>query len=354
MEKTKRQKTVMVVDSHRLSRVALARILESANLAVTVVDTAEQALIEAAASAPDAFIIDVEMPDIGGLELCARLRGDPRFRFTPIIMMTALDEGALLRRAFAAGCDDFLTKPLEPVVVAARVTGQLQKYEIFQQLDRVRRNLARYISPRLRRLIEQSCEAGEPLPPQERNVCILFSDIRGFTALSQTIPPPLLFSTISHQLGAQVEVVYRHRGYIDKFGGDGIMAVFDGDTMAWDACSCALEIMRLAETMPFNNEPSMPVGIGIHIGPVVEGNIGSGEHMDYSVIGNTVNLAARLCGYAHSRDIIVSETVRAAVGDDADMRFVEPQQAHIRGLRTPIRLYRLAGPDELGQSAVAR
>lgn len=340
MGNTKRQNRVLVVDSHPASVAALTRILESAGFAVTAAENTEQALA-AAEDVPDAFIIDVEMPDMDGFELCQRLRQDPRYRFTPIIMMTALEEGSVLRRAFAAGCDDFLQKPLEPIAVIARLTGQLQKYEIFAQLDRVRRNLARYISPRLRRLIEESSNGSGYLPPQEREVCILFSDIRGFTALSQTIPAPMLFSTISRQLGAQVDAVYRHRGYVDKFGGDGIMAVFDSDCMAWDACHCALEIMRLTESMRSDDVPPMPVGIGIHMGMVVEGNIGSGEHLDFSVIGNTVNLAARLCGYAHSRDIIVSEHVREAVGDDPELRFVEPQQAHIRGLREPIRLYRL-------------
>lgn len=338
----------MVVDSHHASAAVLTRILESAGFAVTAIDNAEAALV-AADDVPDAFIIDVEMPDIDGFELCQRLRQDPRYRFTPIILMTELEQGAVLRRAFAAGGDDFLNKPLEPIIVIARLTGQLQKYEIFAQLDRVRRNLARYISPRLRRLIEQSCSGGQ-LPPQQREVCILFSDIRGFTALSQTIPAPMLFSTISRQLGAQVDVVYRHRGYVDKFGGDGIMAVFDSDSMAWDACRCALEIMRLTESMHSEDEPPMPVGVGIHMGTVVEGNIGSGEHLDFSVIGNTVNLAARLCGYAHSRDIIVSEHVREAVGEDPELRFVEPQQAHIRGLRKPIRLYRLTSDNETEDS----
>src|SRR5699024_7213362 len=89
------------------------------------------------------------------------------------------------------------------------------------------------------------------------------------------------------------------------------------------------------------NEPPMPIGIGIHVGKVVEGNIGSSEHLDYSVIGNTVNLAARLCGYAQSRDIVVSELVRNTVGACSSMQFIEPQEVGIRGLRRPIRLYRL-------------
>jgi adenylate cyclase len=339
----------MIVDDHRLSRTVLGRILDAAHFQIEMAENGAQALELVADHEPDAFIVDVEMPVMDGIELCQQLRNNPRFRFTPIILMTAVEGGAIMRRAFAAGCDDFLEKPLEPVVVMARLSGQLQKYEIFRQLERVRRNVARYISPRLRQMIESSADSGELPPAVEREVCILFSDIRGFTALSQTIPPSMLFSTISHQLGAQVDVVYRHRGYVDKFGGDGIMAVFDGDCMAWDACRCALEIMRVSETMQGEDEPPMPVGIGIHQGVVVEGNIGSGEHLDYSVIGNTVNLAARLCGYAHSRDIIVSESVQATIGDDVALQFIEPRQAQIRGLREPIQLYRLVGAEEAGR-----
>jgi adenylate cyclase len=339
MEQTKRQNTILVVDKHQPSQHALKRILESANFNVVLADSAGQAM--AVTPVPDAILVDIETPEMGGLDFCQELRSDPRYRFVSLIVMTSKDQGAVLRRAFAAGCDDVLDKPLQPLVVIARLIGQLRKYEVFAELDQVRRNLARYISPRLRRLVEQSSEAGEALPPQEREVCILFSDIRGFTALSQAISPVLLFSTISQQLGSQVDVVYRHRGYVDKFGGDGIMAVFDGPNMAQDACRCALEIMRQTESVQLDDGPPMPVGIGIHMGRVVEGNIGSGEHLDFSVIGNTVNLAARLCGHAQSRDIIVSEIVRKAVGVEPEMRFIEPQKVQIRGLRKPIELYRL-------------
>lgn len=339
MEQTKRQTTVLVVDKHHASQRELQRILESVGFMVIVAESAEEA--RAVSPVPDAVLVDIETPTMGGLDFCQDLRGDPRYRFIPLLVTTSKDQGAVLRRAFAAGCDDVLEKPLQPLVVIARLIGQLRKYEVAAELEQVRRNLARYISPRLRRLIEQSGEVVEALPAQEREVCILFSDIRGFTALSQAISPVLLFSTISQQLGAQVDVVYRHRGYVDKFGGDGIMAVFDGPDMARDACRCALEIMRQTESLQLEDGPPMPVGIGIHMGAVVEGNIGSGEHLDFSVIGNTVNLAARLCGHAQPQDIIVSDVVREAVGSDAEMHFIEPQKVQIRGLRRPIELYRL-------------
>ena len=331
----------MLVGEQRSTRTLLRRILKAAGYAVDEQCGPEAALARLSEYRPDAFVIDADMAEMGGIELCQRLREDPRFQVTPILLTTGSDEAAVFRRAFAAGCDDFLGTPLTPLVVTARLNGHLRKYDTIRQLDRLRSNLARYISPRVRQLIESSVLSGELLMPVEREVCILFSDIRGFTALSQTIPPELLFSTISRHLGAQVEVVYRHRGYVDKFGGDGIMAVFDGEGMDCDACHCALEILDAAEALQSAGEMAMPVGIGIHRGKVVAGNIGTGDHLDYSVIGNTVNLAARLCGYAHSRDIIVSEEVCAAVGDDPQLQFIEPRRAHIRGLREPIKLFRL-------------
>jgi adenylate cyclase len=341
MENGQHQRTVMVVDDHRFSRMVLTRILQAADYRVLTVENGEQALKVLLDQQPDAFVLDVDMPTMGGIELCQRLREQPRFRMTPILMVTAEEDPAVFRRAFAVGCDDFVDKPLSPLVVTARLGGLLKKYDYFRELERVRVNLARYISPRVRQMIERSTgDEGLP-PPEEREVCILFSDIRGFTSLSQKLEPATLFANVSRQLGAQVDAVYRNRGYVDKFGGDGIMAVFDGDSMAWDACRCALEIMRAA-TEPREGETPMPLGIGIHQGWVVAGNIGSGEHLDYSIIGNTVNLAARLCGYAHSQDVVVSEQVKTAVGEDPRFQFIDPRLARIRGVMEPVQIYRLA------------
>ncbi|RFA30133.1 hypothetical protein CAI21_08030 [Alkalilimnicola ehrlichii] len=350
MENTQCQRTIMVVDDHRFSRMVLSRILQAADYQVLIADSSERALEMLEEHIPDAFMIDVEMPGMGGIELCQKLREQPRFSMTPILMVTALEDPAVFRRAFAVGCDDFVDKPLSPLVVTARLGGLLKKYDSFRELERVRVNLARYISPRVRQIIERSAQMDELPPPEEREVCILFSDIRGFTALSQKLPPSVLFSNISQQLGAQVDAVYRNRGYVDKFGGDGIMAVFDGDSMAWDACRCALEIMQVAAEMA-NEDVPMPLGIGIHQGRVVAGNIGSGKHLDYSVIGNSVNLAARLCGYAHSQDIVVSDIVCQAVGEDRRFRFVDPCYARIRGLPERIKIYRLE-PNEEASAAL--
>nr|WP_301289086.1 adenylate/guanylate cyclase domain-containing protein [Natronocella acetinitrilica] len=230
------------------------------------------------------------------------------------------------------------------VVLQARLFNLLEKAEYARELERVRANLARYVSPRLRQLLQRAQPDGGLPAPQEQEVCILFSDIRGFTALSRTIPADVLFATVSRHLGLQVEAVYAHGGYVDKFGGDGIMAVFDSAEMVGNACACALDIMQTNQELQATGaDMAVPMGIGIHVGPVVAGNIGTGEHLDYTVIGNTVNLAARLCGYARPMDIVVSDAVRQRLDTHPELSCIDPRKAEIRGLSGAITLYRLAG-----------
>lgn len=336
-------KTVLVVDDHRFSRTIFSRILTGAGFEVMTAADGLEALETVQSSAPDAFIVDVTMPGMDGITLCARLREDPRFADTPILVTTASDVSQVVQDAFAAGCDDVIHKPLEPAVVAARLSGLLEKAEAYRELSRIRERLARYVSPRVRNIIEADISGGRHLAPELQDIAILFSDIRGFTALSQSLAPEVLFDVISANLARQVDAVYRHHGYVDKFAGDGIMAVFDGADMAIDACRCALEIIdetRGDDALPGGGP--MPLGIGIHCGPAVVGNIGTGEHMDYSVMGESVNLAARLCGYAGALDVVVSEPIRQAVGGATpDVGFTDCHEAHLRGLQEPMTLYHL-------------
>src|SRR2546422_4288734 len=133
--------------------------------------------------------------------------------------------------------------------------------------------------------------------------------------------PEKLFSLLSACLAEQVELIYEFGGYVDKFAGDGVMAVFDGKDYVRQGCLCALRIMQSARKSDGTGEQRIrQLGIGIHAGRVVIGNIGSPEHLDYSVIGTTVNLAARLCGHAEPMSIVVSSAVRDAVPNDLQLQ----------------------------------
>ncbi len=304
------------------------------------VTDADAALALARRENYDAFLLNVESHGEAGIQLCRQIRDEPGYYLAPILLTASSNDRATWQKALAAGCDDLLRLPLEPVVVRARLVNLLEKADYAQELERVRANLARYVSPRLRQIVQEASPGAGLPPPEQQHVCILFSDIRGFTALAQSIRPSQLFASVSRHLGSQVEAVYAHGGYVDKFGGDGIMAVFDGNAMAEDACACALEMIDANHAMQ-GEDLDIPLGIGIHEGPVVAGNIGTGQHLDYTVIGNTVNLAARLCGWASPGDIVVSKAVRDAINGSGDFTCVEPRTANIRGVVDAITLYRL-------------
>jgi len=214
--------------------------------------------------------------------------------------------------------------------------------EYFKELEKIRNYSNRYISLRIRRMVEAYSTTGLKPLPELHDVCIMFTDIRGFTSLSQEIELGSLFDGLSIHLGMQVDKVSKYGGYIDKFGGDGLMAIFDGDDMAEQSCRCAIEIIEdSVKFLKIDNKYELPVGIGIHAGQVMIGNIGSAEHLDYSAIGETVNIAARLCGHAEPMFINVSEDLIQLVGNASNLQFTAPIPTKIKGLQDPLPVYQL-------------
>jgi len=334
--------TILVVDDQMIIRQIVTQVLHISGYEVVQAESGEQALDLAGKMDIDAVVLDLKMPGMGGIEACRRLRALERHRVTPILVITAMEQREVLSEAFEAGCDDFISKPIEPVVLQTRVKGHLQRAALYKQLERVRRNLNRYVSPRLQQMVVQYSDTGSLPPPKRLDVCVLFTDIRGFTQLSQAIEPERLFALLSTHLAYQVDLVYQYGGYVDKYAGDGIMAVFEGSDMALQGCRCALDIIAHtgdAEADP--GESGISVGCGIHQGPAVIGNIGSPEHLDYSVIGESVNLAARLCGFANPMNIVASDTIYGKLKDDPQFRFSRERQVKVKGFSRPITVFDL-------------
>jgi len=344
IRKRQPERTIMVVDDSPVSRQLLEHALSDAGYRACLAEDALQALEMLQHQAVDGFLLDIEMPGMNGIELCRQLRALPAYKMTPILFITGLEEQSSLKDAFAAGGDDFVQKPADPVVLKVRLHGLLQKMDLYNQVVQIRRNLNRYISPRTQKMVEVYSNTGTLPPPQERKLCILFCDIRGFTTLSQEIEPATMFSVLSQQLGNQVDLVYQHGGYVDKFGGDGVMAIFDGPDMVLNGCLCALDIIdSTRESITLQGRQLMPLGIGIHYGSALIGNIGSAEHLDYSVIGTAVNIAARLCGQAKPMSVIASKQVRDMVENFPRIRFTEEKQACLRGVKEPVMIYEMTG-----------
>lgn len=338
----KTAKTVLLAEQDETTGTILEDILAEQGFKTLRADDTERCLFLALQKNIDAFLLDLALPGGDPVELCARLREIERYKRTPIIFTTASSTSPSLQSAFDAGADDILDKPINPVVAAARLRGHLRKMTYLREMECVQSNLNRYISTRTQQVVEDHAATGTLLAPQERDVCVLFSDVRGFTTLSREMAPNALFRMLSRHLAMQVDCVYRRGGYVDKFGGDGIMAIFDSDSGVMEACHCALEIMEVTRHgRSHDGPPTLPLGIGLNAGRVLIGNIGSEEHLDYSAIGDTVNLAARLCGSARPMSIIVSETVVTEASSDTGLDFVDHQSINVRGIRDPISVYSL-------------
>lgn len=185
----------------------------------------------------------------------------------------------------------------------------------------------------------------------KRIATVFFADIRGYTSFSEGREPEIIVEILNEYFSEAVENVIRHRGYIDKFIGDCIMAVWGVPMIpekddAINAVRCALAIqdmVRSSKRKFFRNVASrLRIGIGINTGPLVAGNLGSMQRMDYSVIGDTVNLAARLEGVAGPDEIIVSQSTKNQIGDKL-FKFEERPAVRVKGKEKPIKIYNILG-----------
>jgi len=335
-------KPILVVDDQAATRMLIRKYLETDGYHVLDVASGEAAIELAKQSELGGILLDLKLPGIDGIETCRRIRAMPQHKMTPILIVTAIDEISALSKAFEAECDDFIVKPINHVVLRARLKGHIQRTELYYQLETVQKTLNRYISPQTQKIVEQYAGTGDYPPPVKRELCVLFTDIRGFTQLSQHIEPEELFTLLSRHLAYQVDLVYEFGGYVDKYAGDGIMALFEGQEMAQRACLCALDIIAHAHSIVSGEHSQLfSVGCGISQGQAVVGNIGSPEHLDYSVVGETVNLAARLCGHAEPMSIVVSKDIYAQTKGNKNFHYSEEQAIAVKGFEQAVKVYEL-------------
>jgi adenylate cyclase len=339
------KRTILIAGDNTDVRHALTDIVESTGYDVVQAESSELAIALAVNQAIDAFILDVDMPKMSGVELCRVLRSLEKYRSTPIFFLTGAGEDIGLSAAFEAGCDDFILKPPNVTVLKARLKSHFNRKDYILHLESARRVLTQYLSKRTLEVVEATSLTGTLPPPEERDLAICFTDIRGFTAFSEEMEPGRLFSLVSSLLAEQVDVIHSHGGYVDKFGGDGVMAIFDGPDMVLQSCLCALRLLDSANVKNSNGgEDICQFGIGLHTGRAVIGHLGSPEHLDYSAIGTSVNLAARLCGQAEATSIVVSKAVRDIVKDDPRLHFHSERRVSIRGMKESVTIFTLSHP----------
>jgi adenylate cyclase len=173
------------------------------------------------------------------------------------------------------------------------------------------------------------------------NLAILFSDMRGFTPMAEARPPEETVRILNSCLSLQAAKVKKFGGDIDKFVGDCVVALFQGEDKELHAIRCAVEILKALEARNAEcaKEDVVHVGIGIATGEVILGSIGSEDRLDYTVIGSHVNFSARLCSLAAPREILMSQSTYDRVEGLVAAERMDP--VRVKGFAEPVPLYRM-------------
>jgi class 3 adenylate cyclase len=362
---------ILVVDDTPQNVLLLADLLASKGYAVGTAASGAEALQRIAGEAFDLVLLDVVMPQMGGYEVCQKIRANPATAILPVIMVTALDPGQERLKGLDAGADDFLTKPINQPELLARVRSMLRIKTLYDtieaqarqlaewnktleervaeqvsQLDRMSR-LKRFFSPQLADLIVAG-DAEDPLKSHRREITVVFLDLRGFTAFSETAEPEEVMSVLREYHAAMGALVLAHGGTLERFTGDGMMIFFNDPLQVPNpperAVRMALEMREHVGELTAKWQRlgyELSVGMGVAQGYATIGAIGFEGRLDYGAIGTVTNLAARLCGEAKPGEILISRRLMSTVEGLVDAELVG--ELALKGFVKPVTAFNVTG-----------
>jgi adenylate cyclase len=335
---------ILVVDDNEKNLRLLADILQAKGYTAIKADSGETALELIETDKPDLVLLDVMMPGLNGYEVCQAIRANPKNGILPVIMVTALDAHERIK-GLDAGADDFLTKPINQPELLARVKSLLRIKTLYDEVQRQRTELEswnqkleqrvaegvaevermsrmkRFLSPQVVDLI-LSGRTDDPLRSHRNDITVVFLDLRGYSAFTETADPEEVMGVLREYHGAMGELVMAHHGTLERFAGDGIMIFFNDPVPlpnpAENAIRMALEMHARFSKLAENWRKlgyELEMGIGIAQGYATIGAIGFEGRMDYGAIGTVTNLAARLCAEAKGGQTLIAQRVLGHVED---------------------------------------
>jgi len=319
---------VLVVDDDPDMARFLARMLVQQGMQAEIATDGHAALETIAASPPDLVLLDVQMPGPSGFEICRRLKTKEATALLPVVLITALEDQESRVRGIEAGADDFLSKPVRREELMARVNTLRRLHETRKELEgrrlaaevqrkeEIRKAFARYISPRLaERVLRESLDGGEVFRnlSNRAGVVALFADLRGFTRLSETVPVSNIVPMLNEFFTELTAAAYDNEGTIFSMAGDSLLVGFNVPVPQPDATGRAVTTGRamiqrfapVAARWQAEYGLTTGIGVGIEAGEVVVGNVGAPSFMSYTIIGDPVNVAARLMQRAEPNEILV-------------------------------------------------
>jgi adenylate cyclase len=330
---------VLVVDDSDLACSLVQEGLSEHGYEVAAFSDPYLALEQLDVIKPDLVLTDLDMPGLDGAELCRRIKTGPR-RELPVLVLTATDGDEQRVGLLRNGADDFVRKGASMNELAARIESVLRRTT---QTERMRRLFARYTSDAV---VEQVLLAGDvALHGEKRVVTVLFADVRNFTGFAERLPPEEVMARLNEVLGRLADIVLEWGGTLDKYLGDGLMAVWGApirrDDDAQAAVSAALQMM--AEVRERNAgraaDDRLELGLGLNTGPVIAGSVGSARRTEYTCIGDTVNVASRLCALAGPGEILVGGGTAELLRAYGPLEELAP--VRVKGRVAPVPLFKV-------------
>ena len=329
---------VLVADDSAVNRKLLVQLLGRLGLQSIEVEDGAAALAVLHADGPagiDVVLLDVVMPELDGFETLAAIKADETLRDIPVIMVSGVDELDSVVRCIEMGATDYLSKPLNPQILGARINASLaakrlrdldkeyleRQTALTATIERQREELSRFLSPQVAALVS-SPHGEQLLAGHRRQITAVFCDLRGFTAFAETADPEELFAVLRDYHEAMGALIVGHGGTLEHFAGDGIMIFFNDPVLQPDHVERAVR-MAVAMRARFADLAvrwrklgyELAFGVGIAVGYATIGRIGFDGRFDYGAIGNAVILASRLSSEAMGGQILLSQRAFAAVED---------------------------------------
>jgi len=336
---------LLVADDSRVNRQLLARSLELQGHSVECAENGRIALDMLRRDAFDLLLLDIEMPEMDGFQVLEQLVGDPRLRDLPVIVTSSLEGMSNIVRCIELGAEDYLPKPVNAVLLKARIGASLEKKRLRdQQKELVRR----FATSEVAQDLEQS---GFALGGRRVQGTVMFSDIRGFTALVESQPPEETIELLNGYYALMFDAINAQGGVVNQMIGDGLMAIFGAPLPLADhgaaAVRAALDMVEMVDVLNAGRDavakPAIRIGVGIATGEMVAGYTGTQRRATYTCIGDTVNLAARLEEHTKQagRTILIDAATCMAIGGRVSCDALGV--VAIRGKATAVDVFAVAG-----------
>jgi len=296
MRSTHEPGKILIVDDNKVNRILLGRGVEQDGHRIATAENGKQALDMLKSDPYDLVLLDIEMPEMNGYQVLEACLQDNELRNLPIIMTSSLDEIDAVVKCVELGAEDYLNKPVNPILLRARVNASLEKKRLRDEQRKLIRTFA------TKEVAEELLKTGFSLGGKFVNASVMFTDIRSFTTLTESRPPAEVIEMLNDYYALMFDAITSHGGSVNQMIGDGLMSVFGAPVFYEDHCEravqAALEMLELLEGFNQNqaaqDKLQIKIGVGIASGQMIAGFTGTQHRATYTCVGDTVNLASRI------------------------------------------------------------